>query len=153
MEGHSGPDPAAQGLWPSLFHLCEDKPPTRSLDQSFGHIINTTREGTGMHSAGPEWDERRLDVKCNIKSLYCTDAQRDEINAIYTNSKDFARVYTTTPSNQELAQQLLLLNKLDEESLAMLESRWSRTHQRTWRRREGEVERVVYQWYFSSEYK
>ncbi|KAH9912645.1 uncharacterized protein B0H18DRAFT_1052950 [Fomitopsis serialis] len=131
-----------------LFHLCEDDLADAPLAQILPNIVDSSVQvSTRTRRIGLEWDERRLDTKCNTNALYCNEAQRHAIAAIHDSGRQFAQVFTTGPLSQERARHILQENGLDDGSLSMLESRWSRTTQRSWDRVEGRVERVVYQWY------
>lgn len=131
-----------------LFHLCEDDLADPSPAQISPNIVDSSVQvRTRAQRIGLEWDERRLNTKCNTDALYCNEAQRQAIIAIHGSGQQFARVFTTGPLSQERARDILQENGLDDVSLSMLESRWSRTTQRSWDRVEGRVERVVYQWY------
>ncbi|EPS94047.1 hypothetical protein FOMPIDRAFT_87271 [Fomitopsis schrenkii] len=119
-----------------LLHLRDDTPNTRMRD------ITPARVGKGAL----EWDERRLDVQCNVKALYCDENQKKTIDMIYAAKQHFAQAFTGGPQSQEKARQILQDHGLDEDSEAMLESRWKRCSQRSWERAGGLIERVVYQW-------
>ncbi|EPS95721.1 hypothetical protein FOMPIDRAFT_1053897 [Fomitopsis schrenkii] len=64
---------------------------------------------------------------------------------IYAAKQHFAQAFTGGPQSQEKARQILQDHGLDEDSEAMLESRWKRCSQRSWERAGGLIERVVYQ--------
>ncbi|TFY62444.1 hypothetical protein EVJ58_g3855 [Rhodofomes roseus] len=133
-----------------LFHLCEDEPKSEFKPQALSSAgVNFTAQAVPVHSrkVGLEWDDRRLNTKCNIDALYCTETQKDEIRAVHNDERRFAQVFTTGPASQERARQTLLDNGLDDVSLSMLESRWSCVSQRAWNRAgvEENIERVVYQ--------
>lgn len=147
---------------PKLLHLCEDEPREKSYQMASYAVdmMPTTSRTQNAHTAASEgdayfvssgmgWDDRRLNATCNIKALYCNDLQRQQIEAIHHDRRHFAEAFSTSPASQERARQLLVDNSLDDEALAMLESRWSRASRRTWRRKgDGlQLERVVYQWY------
>ncbi|TCD66588.1 hypothetical protein EIP91_001145 [Steccherinum ochraceum] len=131
---------AFEGL-PALFNKGDEKPLTMF-------------EVVGAHSElslvdTRQWDERRLDLKFNVKALYCDDKQRQAIQHIHelgSAGDRFARIYSSTTGSQNKAQQTLRAHNLDAASVDMQESRWSVAWSRQWKRRHGvTVKRIVYQ--------
>jgi len=96
-----------------------------------------------------QWDERKLEIKCNLKSLYCSDVQRAAIQHIHdTPGQRYGRVFGPSAASQAEAQDILKRHQLDAASVENLESKWSTATSRRWNNRAGsfQMERIVYQW-------
>ncbi|KIP05535.1 hypothetical protein PHLGIDRAFT_119764 [Phlebiopsis gigantea 11061_1 CR5-6] len=139
-------------------HLCEDvllpsqtRSHASSSTSTMNLIDNDPNAKVFLDDAVPPlvqmWDERRMHVKILTSKMFCSPEQRTEIDRLHTStSPDLtSRMFAESAPGQDAARQLLKSVLLDKESLAMLESKWSKVWSHKWSTKTGSKVRTLYQ--------